>query len=111
MRELTPTEFQELTSNDSRFLLFCCWTDCTKCRMQEPELNRIEWMSEIPFYKINAQEETRAADRFEVTVLPTIIKMYWSEEQARIEWEVQNWDYILDHFDIREDVKIQKPSE
>lgn len=111
MRELTPVEFNELTANDSKFLLFCCGTDCTKCRMQEPELERIEGQTTVPFYKVNCQEETRAANRFDITVLPTIIKMYWSEERARIEWEVQNGDYILDHFDIREDVEIQKPSE
>ena len=111
MRELTPVEFNELTQNESEFLLFCCWTDCTKCRMQEPELERVEWSSLIPFYKINAQEEPRAADRFDITVLPTIIKMKWSEEYGRIEWDPQPWDYILDHFNIREDVEIQKPSE
>lgn len=78
--------------------------------MQEPELERVEWSSLIPFYKINAQEEPRAADRFDITMLPTIIKMKGSEEMWRIEWDPQQWDYILDHFNIRENVEIQKPS-
>ena len=106
MRELTPVEFNELTSNDSEFLLFCCWTDCTKCRMQEPELERVEWSSLIPFYKINAQEEPRAADRFDITVLPTIIKMKWSEEYGRMVGDVLPWDTILSFFNIKEDVEI-----
>ena len=111
MRDLTPVEFNELTANNSAFLLFCCWTDCNKCRVQEPELERVEWEMTIPLYRINAQEEPRAANRFDITVLPTIIKMEGSEEYWRIEWDVQPWDYILDHFNIRENVEIQKPSE
>ena len=79
--------------------------------MQEPELERVEGSSTIPFYKINAQEEPRAADRFDITVLPTIIKMKWSEEYGRIEGDVQTWTSILDHFNIKEDVEIQKSSE
>lgn len=111
MRDLTPAEFQELTQNESEFLLFCCWTDCTKCKMQEPELERFEWEMTIPLYRINAQDEPRAADRFEVTVLPTIIKMKWSEEFWRLEWDVLPGDSILAFFNIRENVEIQKPSE
>jgi hypothetical protein len=37
--------------------------------------------------------------------------MKWSEEYGRIEWDPQPWDYILDHFNIKEDVEIQKSSE
>lgn len=111
MRELTPMEFEELHKNDSMFLLFCCGTDCNKCRMQEPELERVEGQASIPFYKINAQEEPRAADRFDITVLPTIIKMVGSEEWWRLEGEPLPGDSILDHFDIRLDEQIQEPSE
>lgn len=110
MRELTLVEFNELTQNESEFLLFCCGTDCTKCRMQEPELERVEWEMIIPLYKINAQEEPRAADRFDITVLPTIIKMKWSEEFGRLEWDVLPWDSILAFFNIKENVEIQNPS-
>ena len=102
MRTLTPVEFDELTKNNSDFLLFCCGTDCNKCRMLEPELEKIEWKASIPFYKIDCQEELWAAKRFDITVLPTIIKMHGSEEYQRIQ-EVQPWDFILDHFEIRDE--------
>ena len=111
MRELTPAEFQELHSNDLDFLLFCCGTDCNKCRMQEPELERVEGEASIPFYKINAQEEPRAADRFDITVLPTIIKMHWSEEVQRVEWDPLPWDNILSFFNIKLDEQFQETSE
>ena len=110
MRELTPVEFNELTMNNSEFLLFCCWTDCTKCKMQEPVLESLEWEIQLPLYKIDCQEEQRAASRFDITVLPTIIKMRWSEEEQRIEWEVQPKDYILDFFRLW-DVKLQESGE
>lgn len=106
MRTLVYEEFQELHSNDNEFILFCYWTDCTKCRMQEPELERVEGSSLIPFYKINAQEEPRAADRFDITVLPTIIKMKWSEELGRMVGDVLPWDTILSFFNIKENVEI-----
>lgn len=111
MRELTPAEFNELTQNNSRFLLFCCWTDCTKCRMQEPDLERVEGQASVPFYKINAQEESRAADRFDVTVLPTIISMEWSEERQRLEWDVLPWESILSFFNMKLDEQVQESSE
>ena len=110
MRTLTPAEFTELTQNDYYFLLFCCWTDCTKCKMQEPVLESLEWEIQMPLYKIDCQEEQRAASRFDVTVLPTIIKMRWSEEEQRIEWEVQPKDYILDFFRLW-NVKLQESGE
>ena len=109
MRTLTPAEFNELTSNDYYFMLFCCGTDCTKCRMFEPELEKIEWESQMPFYKIDCQEETRAAKRFDVTVLPTLIQMRWSEEVSRIQ-EVQPKDYVLDFFHLW-NVNIQESGE
>lgn len=98
MKTLTPVEFNELTKNDYYFMLFCCGTDCTKCKMQEPELEKIEWSMQMPLYKIDCQEEQRAAKRFDVTVLPTLIKMRWSEEEQRMEWEVQPRQAILDFF-------------
>lgn len=110
MRTLTPVEFNELTSNDEYFLLFCCWTDCAKCKMEEPVLDNMEEKIQMPLYQINVQDEPRAADRFDITVLPTLIKMRWSEEEQRLAWEVYPEDFILDFFRLWNE-QIQDASE
>lgn len=43
--------------------------------MEEPVLDNMEEKIQMPLYQINVQEEPRAADRFDITVLPTLIKM------------------------------------
>ena len=97
MRTLTLSEFNELMNNWSKILIFCYWTNCSKCRMLEPELERIEWEMTVPLYKVNAEEDREMAEALLVASVPDLMLMQnW---ELLMEYnDVNTWDFILEYF-------------
>lgn len=99
MRTLTLNEFNDLMNNWSKILIFCYWTNCAKCRMFEPELERVEWQISVPLYKVNAEEDTDMANALSVSDVPYLILIQNWKKLNEFIW-INRWEEIINYFDI-----------
>ncbi|MCB1190487.1 MAG: thioredoxin [Leptospiraceae bacterium] len=87
MEKTLPKSFEELIATHEKPILVDFWAEwCGPCRMLSPVIAQLskEWQDKITVIKINTDEQSNIATKYNITGIPTVILFKDGKETKRI---------------------------